>query len=493
MSGPKLSDLPDEILENIFKQLDDYYGKKTIKSLTEVFSRFNDIISGSTDLMKLLTVYWSPKKDNDIGFMLASKRKYQNISIKKVECVDESLLTFLNKNPFADVSIQNSSLNVQELRDIIKAVAKNIEKLNLDELELSSEAEHYKDLVDFPKLEKIRITGIECKQMSQIFKLFRGATNVIKFDYNDQRRLEVYEAYQFSRMVACFDGLKNLQLHTFEPYFFNDDYFAKNATFQLQKYSHESTDGEYGELDFEPMDYEEQFANGCVHLKNFLNRQRASLESMRINRFPISSEIVDSILAMDKLSFLALFKCVYRTSKPITVKNKSIKMLKIGHFHEYDEEYREGQLDRDTEIGYTAILSNCLNVEDLSLFNLEVTSGISMCIALYMKSLESITFVENGSIFPMTFASVKTMDFSVIRFMDYNDVLKLLQTISSNIVWMMLGVKKRSRGSHKNGKKFSSSHTYVNPLKYSEKIIIFIFLLFLKLVTDHFCWTGMLI
>jgi hypothetical protein len=337
-------------------------------------------------------------------------------------------MTFLNKHPFSDVSIQNSSFTVQELKNIIEAVANNVKKLNLDELELSEAAEEQKkDPVDFPKLEKLSITAIECKQMSPIFKLFRGAVNVRKFRYNDQRKLEVSEAYQFSRMVASFDGLKKLQLHTFLPYFFNDDYLASNAKFQLKKYSHESTDGEYGEVDYEPMDYEEQFANGCVHLMNFLNGQRASLESMRINRFPISSEIVDSILAMEKLTFLAIFKCVYRTSKPITVKNVSIKSLKIGHFHEYDEEYREGLLDRDTEIGFTAILSNCLNVKDLSLFYLEVTSGISMCIALYMKNLKSITFVDNSTIFPMTFPSVKFMDFSVIRFMDYDDVLKLLQ------------------------------------------------------------------
>jgi len=178
MSGINITDLHEEILEKIFL----YTSSDKIKELTEVCTKFNDVIGSSARLMDKFVVNWNEVKFKDIQPLLASKRKYRNVQIDEIG-VNQDLVHFLNIHNLTKLTLHHSTLSIYDCELILKIVRENIVDLKFYEVKIWGEKETAP--INFPNIDTIFLNAVKSDKMSLIFNFFKGA----KVDVSDAKRV----------------------------------------------------------------------------------------------------------------------------------------------------------------------------------------------------------------------------------------------------------------------------------------------------------------
>lgn len=157
----KIVDLHTEILEKIFLMLP----SDSIKNLTQVSKKFNDVIGSNKQLMDSFIVMWRKcSQGDDLRPLLTSRRKYRKINIKTVtalkpnniaSALKPSLVIFLSNNAttLKDVTIENSAIKASELQQLLELVRENLETIELTCVKLFIDCDI--EPIHLPKLVKL--------------------------------------------------------------------------------------------------------------------------------------------------------------------------------------------------------------------------------------------------------------------------------------------------------------------------------------------------
>jgi hypothetical protein len=181
----KITEFPEEILENIFLKVSNSGG--SLIQLSETCHKFNDIIGSSAKLMDRIKVNWNAKgnKEENKEALLISKRKYRWITTddwtekRTDQCFDPLLLCFLTKQKASIDTIEiinevdSIGYLMSELEMLFKIVGPNLKSIMLAFIRCINDKET--NSINFPKLKTIEIHD---GTFDGYFNLFGGADNV---------------------------------------------------------------------------------------------------------------------------------------------------------------------------------------------------------------------------------------------------------------------------------------------------------------------------
>lgn len=174
-------DLPDEILESIFSEFDDFSDeklKKTLFNLTETCKRFYAVIDSSPKLMKLFNLYWETQTDREKEQLAGSKRKFSSICIQNATGFESSFLRFLknHSSTLTYLDICEFNVLVSEIEALLRAVSGSLEELILNEIKITRDTEVIP--IELPKLGFIMYNCGSRDNDVVLFEFFKAAKNV---------------------------------------------------------------------------------------------------------------------------------------------------------------------------------------------------------------------------------------------------------------------------------------------------------------------------
>ncbi|KAL7049219.1 hypothetical protein ACKWTF_003632 [Chironomus riparius] len=399
MAEINIIDLHEEILKKIIF----YASNEKIKELTEVCTKFNNVIGSSAKLMDKFVIVWKEVKFKDVKPLLLSKRKYRNIEIEEIG-LHQDLVHFLNSHSstLTELSINNSSLSIFDCELIFKIVGDNILDLKLYGVNIWGEKETVP--VNFPKMESLYLNATRHDKMSLIFNFFIGANTDILI-YRESRSLDEQEITALSQMIASFHKLAVLDVGIFELQLFENDFLTKNANFKLEICNLLVFNVLYGRS--------EEFINRrYVHLLSFLKSQRSNLNELNITNLPITSDVIECIHDLENLQDLTIHSYSSHFIQKPSKTNTSIKNLTII-------------LDCTRVNPICEIISSCADIQHLTVVYSSFTFDLALSIVNHLKNLQKIVFNKLIHIFPMTIPTVTSMDF--IDIMNIDSIIRVLQ------------------------------------------------------------------
>jgi hypothetical protein len=177
-SQATIFDLPSEVLDGIFSQLD----LKDLKVLTETCTWFNKIVGSSACLMESFEVKWKREthQNPDIILLIDSPRQYQALDICGIEGMNPFLSVFIktHSSSLTYVHIGYGSINMTDLIAMLQTLAHNLKVLKITPTALNNDVDVV-TAINFPSLVKLMITEPYRKlPWISLSKLFQRARNI---------------------------------------------------------------------------------------------------------------------------------------------------------------------------------------------------------------------------------------------------------------------------------------------------------------------------
>ncbi|XP_052859657.1 uncharacterized protein LOC128266905 [Anopheles cruzii] len=277
MAHPTINDLPNELLELIFDQLDMDY----LKDASLVCRRWSDLtFSGRRmDRVKLVANFPWDKH------LLQSNRQYSHLELGETEKCFAHLKELFNTFNVSSLRIEDRDLSYSSLRLIL------LEAPNLQHLSIVCEPDLMNEMIDpLPVMRNLERLEIDCSILGRTFPLHMIAPSLkgLKMYCNDENQLEQWRRFsgQLKQACATCDG-QNL-LHRF-----------CEMTFPLLE-----------ELSI----IVEQPFNISPDQQSDFCRRNSSLRLLRLDGFYISKTLVEDITHhCKKLSSLAIQQNFYNS------------------------------------------------------------------------------------------------------------------------------------------------------------------------------------
>jgi hypothetical protein len=130
-SKRSICELPDEVLVKIFSYLEPI----EVLELTEICSRFNDVVS--SQMMRMFKVCWTTRNkepaDADFSVLLGSSRRYQTLECMSACRLSDDLRRFINEQSYSlnRISLMDFGLNVSEMGEMLGIIGPNLRSFAL--------------------------------------------------------------------------------------------------------------------------------------------------------------------------------------------------------------------------------------------------------------------------------------------------------------------------------------------------------------------------
>lgn len=208
----RFEDLSNDVMEMIFEFFDT---TKEILEITLVSPRINQLVSNSSVLMEKMKVTWSParelvkipKKTNVI-------RKYKKIKILGVEKVSPMLSEFVESHALTLISIEDSTLTMSELRNILTLSANSLKVLSITNTNIQEQ--HDLQSIKLTCLEELRTNNPPVNCDMKFLICIISTTSLRKFVFSSHKdnpiEFTAKDAEIFTKYLCAQKNLRELLL-----------------------------------------------------------------------------------------------------------------------------------------------------------------------------------------------------------------------------------------------------------------------------------------